>query len=162
MPDGNLTLASGVDRPFTFKRRPAPVPAEARPLWKIAALLFILRLSSRSGKSSLRRLHLLNWANRSSANRDLFTSSRQAAMPLFRFNVRFEPAFSRAIDLAVGNGLVQWVGGDRIQISATGNRLVDGFLKDDSVLQDERAFLIGLGKSVTEAEADYILGVGGR
>lgn len=160
MPELEFTLASGVDRLFTFKRRPSPVPAEARPLWKIAALLFMLKLSSRSGKSSLKRLHLLNWAVRSNANRNLFLNSRQASLPLFRFNVRFEPAFSRAMDLAAGNDLVNWVGGDRIQISAKGDRLAGEFLKDNSILLDERAFLSGLGKSVTEAEADYILGVG--
>jgi hypothetical protein len=161
MSDLKLTLASGVDLPFTFKRRPVPVPAETRPLWKIAALLFMLRLSSRGGKSSLKRLHLLNWAVRSPANRVLFADLRHASLPLFRFNVRFEPAFSRAIDLAVGNGLVSWVGGDRIQISAKGHGLVDDFLKDDSILSDERAFLTSLGKSLTESEADYVLGIKG-
>jgi hypothetical protein len=161
MADIKSTLASGVDRPFTFRRRPVPVPAEARPLWKMAALLLMLRLSSRGGKSSLKRLHLLNWAVRSSANRGLFANSRKAVLPLFRFNVRFEPAFSRAIDMAAGNGLVQWVGGGRIQISAKGYRLADKFLEDDSVLQEERAFLKSLGKSLTESEADYVLGIGG-
>ncbi len=107
----------------------------------------------------MKRLHLLNWAIRSSTNRALFTESRQAALPLFRFNVRFEPAFSRAIDLAAGKGLVIWVRGDRIQLSARGNRVVGEFLKDKSLLEDERAFLDELGKSVTESEAEHVLGI---
>jgi hypothetical protein len=78
---------------------------------------------------------------------------------LFGFIVRFEPAFSRAIDLATGEGLVEWVAGDRIQLSARGYRLVEEFLKDEVILGDERVFLEELGKSVTESEADHVLGI---
>lgn len=147
------------DQPFTFKRRPVPVPAEARPSWKVAELLVILQISSRGGKSTLKRLHLLNWAVRSVANRHAFRESRSAPSPLFRFNVRFEPAFSRAIDLAAGQSLVDWVSGDKIQLSAKGTELAQKILADPAVLQEERAFLRDLGKSVTEKEADYVLGI---
>src|SRR6266404_2077972 len=159
MAENRSALTSDIDRPFTFRRRPIPVPAESRAVWKVAELLLILRLSSRGGRSSLKRLHLLNWAVRSASNRAAFADSRRGTLPLFRFIVRFEPAFSRAIDLAAGLGYVDWNGGDRIQLSAKGNELADQFLKDTSLLQNERTFFGEIGKSVTESEADYVLGV---
>ena len=158
MPESR-NFSRDIDQPFTFKRRPISVPAESRPTWKIAELLVMLQVSSRGGKSSLKRLHLLNWAVRSAANRAKFKESRSSDLPLFRFTVRFEPAFSRAIDLAVGENLVQWVGGDRIQLSAEGTRLANTVLGLSGVLQQERDFFVGLGKSVTEKEAEYVLGI---
>jgi hypothetical protein len=119
----------------------------------------MLQVSSRGGKSSLKRLHLLNWAVRSPANRIRFKESRKATVPLFRFNVRFEPAFSRAIDLATGAKLVDWVGGDRIQLSAEGSDLAQRALREHGLLQQERDFFFELGKSVTEKEAEYVLGI---
>jgi hypothetical protein len=159
MSEKGRDFSRDIDQPFSFRRKPIPVPAEARPPWKLAELLVMLQVSSRGGKSSLKRLHLLNWAVRSSANRLRFKESRKAVLPLFRFNVRFEPAFSRAIDLATGAKLVEWIGGDRIQLSAEGSDLAQRLLKEPGVLQQERDFFLELGKSVTEKEAEYVLGI---
>jgi hypothetical protein len=159
MPEKRRDFTSDIDQPFSFRRKPIPVPAEARPPWKLAELLVMLKVSSRGGKSSLKRLHLLNWAVRSPANRLRFKESREAVLPLFRFNVRFEPAFSRAIDLATGENLVEWVGGDRVQLSAEGSDLAQKILEEPGVLQDERDFFLELGKSVTEKEAEHVLGI---
>ena len=153
------TFSRDIDQPFRFQRRPISVPAESRPPWKLAELLLMLQVSSRGGKSSLKRLHLLNWAVRSPVNRRRFKESRKADLPLFRFAVRFEPAFSRAIDLATGEQLVQWVGGDRIQLSASGTKAAQKILSESGLLQEEREFFVELGKSVTEKEAEYVLGI---
>lgn len=48
-----------------FVRRPSPVLVEHRPLYKITQLLLVLQMSSRGGKSTLPRLHLFNWALKS-------------------------------------------------------------------------------------------------
>lgn len=147
-------LRSDIDLPFRFKRKPLPIVAELRPDWKIATLLLILQLSSRGGKSSLKRLHVLNWSIRSPQFRSDFEGNLKNPLPLFRLNVRFEPAFSRAIDLAVGENLVEWVSGNRLNITRTGRLVVDAILKDDSLMRDEREFLLRIGKSVTEKVAD--------
>ena len=67
------------------------IAAELRPDWKMGALLLILQFSSRGGKSSLRRLHILNWALRSAKNRAEFEQVREHQQPLFSFQFRFEP-----------------------------------------------------------------------
>ena len=46
---------------LTFHRKPMPLMAEHRPIYKITQLLLVLYLSSRGKKSSLIRLHLFSW-----------------------------------------------------------------------------------------------------
>ena len=134
-----------------------PIAAEFRPDWKISTLLLILQISSHAGKSTLKRVHILNWAIRSPQFVAEFNEARTNPLPLFGFNVRFEPALSRAIDLAVAEKLVSWVGGNRLQITQKGKRWVSEILKDESLMRPERAFLANIGKTVTEAAAGELL-----
>lgn len=155
--DKSVTIAK--DQVLRFTRRPMAIAAELRPDWKIGALLLILNLSSRAGKSSLKRLHILNWALRSAKNREEFEQVWGHQQPLFSFQFRFEPALGRAINLAVGENYVDWVGGDRIQITAKGKRWVAEILKDETVMQAERDFLTRIGKDITETIAAEMITV---
>lgn len=155
--DKALTLETA--HSFRFTRRPMAIAAELRPDWKMAALLLILHLSSRGGKSSLRRLHILNWALRSAKNRAEFEQVREHKQPLFSFQFRFEPALGRAINLAVAEHLVEWAGENRLQITARGKRWLVDITKDESVMYQEREFLKRIGKDVTETFATELMNV---
>jgi len=157
--DESLTVAR--EQSFRFKRRPMAIAAELRPDWKMGALLLILHLSSRGGRSSLRRLHILNWALRSSKNRAEFEQVREHQQPLFSFQFRFEPALGRAVNLAVGENYVEWVGGNRLQITPKGQRWVKDIIKDETVMQEEREFLARIGKDITEGIATEMITVKG-
>jgi hypothetical protein len=146
-------LAEEIRRPVRFTRRPDAIAPDFRPDWKISVLLLILQLSSRGAKSSLARLHTINWAIRTGRHQEDFFATRDSDTPLFGFKVRFEPAFSRAIDLAAAAGLVEWLGGDRVQLTASGKRIAI-LLEDNShSLRPEVAFLKRIGKGLTETEA---------
>jgi hypothetical protein len=157
MAEEGLTLEK--THSFRFKRRPIAIAAELRPDWKMGALLLIVHLSSRGGESSLRRLHILNWALRSPTNRAEFEQIREHQHPLFSFQFRFEPALGRAINLAVGEKFLEWVGGDRLQITAKGKRWITDVMKDESVMYQEREFLNRIGKDITEAIATEMITV---
>jgi hypothetical protein len=159
MDEKSLTVAR--EQSFRFKRRPMAIAAELRPDWKMGALLLILHISSRGGKSSLRRLHILNWALRSARNRAEFEQVREHQHLLFGFQFRFEPALGRAINLAVGEKYVEWVGGNRLQITHRGQRWVKDILKDETVMQEEREFLKRIGKDITEGIATEMITVKG-
>ena len=164
MPDGFLIMArhdlirSDIDIPFRFVRKPMSLPPELRPDWKISILLLILEISSHQGKSSLRRLHMLNWSMRSTSFKRDLEDRLKTPVPLFRLSVRFEPAFSRAIDLAVGRDLVEWVGGNRLKITSRGKTWVAAIQKDALLMVDEKQFLRNLGKSITEKLAEEMFG----
>ncbi len=103
--------------------------------------------------------YILNWALRSSKNRAEFEQVREHQQPLFSFQFRFEPALGRAINLAVGEEYVEWVGGNRLQITPKGQRWVKDILKDKSVMQQEREFLERIGKDITEGIATEMITV---
>jgi hypothetical protein len=161
MEDDRTALTIDNTRSFRFRRRPMAIAAELRPDWKIAILLLILNISSHAGKSSLKRLHILNWALRSAKHRAEFEQVREHQHPLFSFQFRFEPALARAINLAVGEGLVEWVGGNRLKITPKGKRWIAEILKDDSIMRDERQFLARIGKTITEPLASEMIAVKG-
>lgn len=158
MPGNFDRIERDIDLSFRFTRKPMPITAELRPDWKMASLVLILQLSSRGGKSSLKRLHVLNWAMRSRKFREEFEGMRDNPLPLFGFSVRFEPAFSRAIDFAAAEQFVSWVNGNRLQITAKGRKWAAQMLEDESFMRDEREFLSRIGKSVTEDAAARVLG----
>ena len=146
-------LALEIRRPVRFTKRPNSIAPDFRPDWKISVLLLILQLGSRGGKSSLTRLHTINWAIRTGRHMAEFFATREADTPLFDFRVRFEPAFSRAIDLAVAASLVEWVGGDRIHLNANGVRIAKSLEKNSDILRPEVEFLTKIGKGLAEDEA---------
>ena len=146
-------------RRVRFTCRPIAIAADLRPDWKIACLLLTLHLSSRSGKSTLRRLHVLNWAIRSAKTRAEFQHARQHHDELFRFQFRFDPSLGRAINFAAAEELVEWVGGDRIQITAKGTGFAIEILKEESLMDTEREFLEGIGKRLSESEASEMIKV---
>jgi len=104
-------------------------------------------------------LHILSWALRSAKNRAEFEQVLGHQQPLFSFQFRFEPALGRAINLAVGEKYVEWVGGGRLQITAKGRRWVTEILTDESVMQEERDFLKRIGKDITETIATEMITV---
>jgi hypothetical protein len=152
MADRTESAVPSIQRPIRFTRRPQAIAPDFRKDWKIALLLLILELSSRAGKSSLKRLHVLHWAVRTDAHQHQFEQTRQIDAPLFAFKVRLEPAFSRAIELAEAQKLVEWVEGDRVQITELGRSFVKNMGQHD-VMKEETAFLKRIGKSITESEA---------
>ena len=152
MNDDSKTDQPAIHRPVRFTKRPFAIAPDFRKDWKIALLLLILEVSSRSGKSSLKRLHVIHWAVRTNNHQLQFEQTRETAAPLFAFKVRLEPAFSRSIEFAEAQRLVEWVEGDRVQITELGRSLAKRIAQQD-VMQDEVRFLRRIGKSVTEPEA---------
>ena len=146
-------LARAIRKPIRFTKRPNPVAPDFRPDWKVSLLLLILHVSSRGGKSSLTRLHTLNWAVRTKKHQNEFFMTRTTDAPLFAFKVRFEPAFSRAIDLAAAAKLVNWVGGDRIELTPLGTAIAKSLLQQNEAFAPEVEFLERIGKRVTEDDA---------
>ena len=146
-------IASEIKVPIRFTKRPRPISPDFRPDWKISVLLLVLQFGSRGRKSSLTRLHVLNWAVRSDRHRKELLATIEADAPLFAFNVRFEPAFSRAVDLAAAAGLVSWVGGKRLELNATGSEIATNLKKHSDLFVPELDFLETVGKSLTEPAA---------
>lgn len=76
----NLTGLEDFAAPFVFDEQPTTLPADLRPTWRVALLTVTLR-TCRGGRSSLQRLHVLNWALRSAEGIDELRRVLQGMLP---------------------------------------------------------------------------------
>lgn len=131
-----------------FERRPSPILAEHRPMYKIGQVLLILSLASRGGKSSLPRLQLFNWAMKSAKRQQqLILAVGEKVLQVQAWG--FDPALAIAVRLAIAEGLVD-ENSTGYEISAPGEFFVNEILKDNDLFGRERSFLSTVGKGLTE------------
>ena len=137
-----------------FVRRPAPVLVEHRPLYKITQLLLVLQMSSRGGKSTLPRLHLFNWALKSTDRIQKLVDAAKAKI-LNMTAWGFDPALAIAIRFAVAESLVEATS-TGYQLTEKGRGFITEVLKDADVFAPERKLLIQIGKDITEGMIEKV------
>ncbi|GAB2750337.1 hypothetical protein GCM10027019_31260 [Melaminivora jejuensis] len=147
-----------LDVDFIFRRRPVALPGDLRPTWRIGLLMLLLSQCCRQQRSSLTRLHVLNWAVRSEANYQELTALIEGRLPPDALIVRFEPAFSRAIDFAIGENLVKRVDGARVELTDNGKEFAEEILKDSSLYIPEKKLTGVLRQRASETLVDNIFG----
>lgn len=131
-----------------FERKPSPVLPEHRPLYKIGQILLILRLASRGGRSSLPRLHLFNWALKSTARQEiLINTSNEGKLSIPAWG--FDPVMAIGVRLAIAERLVR-ENTTGYEITEMGEIFIKEILKDSSLFASERSFLSRVGKRITE------------
>lgn len=149
-------VLSFLEVPFTFSKRPVAIPGDMRPLWRIALITLFLHISSRGAKSSLTRLHSLNWLSKSQTSRNQLIrllAKERLDGPII---VRYEPSFNRAIDLATGEGFISRFDGNKLALTPKGARFAKEIESDSDTLELEKVFLRELGKRFTEAISSSI------
>jgi len=79
---------------------------------------------------------------------------------MLSWRMRVEPAFGRALDFAVGEGLAGWMRTAQrsgLQLTKKGVTASDALQQIDDVLVDEKDFLQKLAKQITEDFVTRIL-----
>lgn len=146
---------------ITFKRRPSALPAEFRPFWRVGALILILSILCRGGKSNLQRLYVLNWALRTKESREEFMDVISGHLDPEDIIVRFDPGLLRALDFAIGERLIRRVGGDCVELTELGKKFaLDLNMSKSEVFKVEREYLTSLKGKVTEAKIKSLLSMG--
>jgi hypothetical protein len=155
---------NGVNSTFIFRERPKPCSGDLRISWRISAILLAL-LHSRGKKASFAKLHVLNDALRSRASRDKLESILNDEIPAYKWRLRVEPAFTRALNFAVGEGFAIWsVGNNRPSLSLTekGVEVAREVEACKDVLVEEQLFIDGLAGKITERFVKDLLSAGRR
>lgn len=142
--------------PFHFARRPVPVPGDLRAPWKIPLLVAMLDRCCRGNRSSVRRLHVLNWAVRSPEHAATLLGALDGTLDPTMVLVRLDPSLNRAIDRARGLRLVALPKGHRVVLTAAGIRLARN-LSGAKALAAELAILSNIGHQLSEKQTDAIL-----
>jgi hypothetical protein len=162
MPDDDFDIPE-LSVPFVFRHRPGTVPGDLRPGWRIGLIILLMNECCRSTKTSLTKLHVLNWAIRSQETRALLLAMLDGSNAVRSLIVRFEPFLNRAVDFGIGEGLLKRsAGGKGIELTSTGKRLAEDIKKADEAFSSEKQFITAVGKRVTETFVDDVLGTGAR
>lgn len=143
---------------FLFRQRPVAVPGDLRPTWRMGLLVQLLYRCCRQHRSSLTRLHVLNWAVRTDGNRQALIELIAKGLSPHSLVVRFDPAFNRAMDFALAEGLVRRFDGSRIELTLHGVSLAQEISENEDVYGPEKAFIDDIRQRVTEALVDSIFG----
>lgn len=134
---------------FTFKKRPLDLPGDLRPNWRVPILLLMLHSCSRGGKSSLYKLHLLNWTMRDHRRQETMLASLSNPARYDQIQMQVEPSFVQAVQFAVGEGLLKRLENSRVKITDSGTKLAKEIEKTEC-LDIEKGFLKSVGLRLTE------------
>ena len=154
-------LLSLLDVPISFRERPIPLAPELRTTWRLAQFLYLLRSCCRQGRSSLQRLHVINWGARTPRNRVTLVQALDGRVQPHLLLIRVEPSLNRVIEFAIGEGLVTVPAGSRVQITARGLEAVRQVLTVEGCMETERSFVSAVGLRVTEGWVESNLTYGG-
>ena len=125
-------------------------------LMLLAMVVLVLDNCCRGGKSSLERLHVLNWAVRNKENREVFLKLLNGERRFDSVIVRYEPSLNKAIDYAVGEELVVLNNKGRIILVGKGKQFAEQIEADEGCMREEKDFFRLVGKQLTESETSKL------
>jgi hypothetical protein len=133
---------------LVFKRRPSPVLADHRPLYKMGEVALVLHLVSRAKRSSLPRLHLFNWALKTPDRVEaLSQATRHRKLSMATWG--FDPALAVALRYLCAEKLT--VEGDgKFTLTPAGEAFALGIVSDKTAMLAVKGDLELIGKGVTE------------
>lgn len=141
-------------RRLKFERRPSPVFAEHRPLYKIGQLLLVFLIASTKQKSTLPRLQLFNWALQSSARKtQLIEDTKNRRLTVTAWG--FDPTLAVALRIAISENLIG-ENSTGYELAEGGKFFIEKIMLDDNSFAPEREFLSAVGKKVTEKMVEEI------
>lgn len=149
-----------LDVPFQFVNRGTMIPCNRRPVWRLALVVMLLKKCSRGEKSSIARLHILDWAIRNTEGQRQLLAFLEDK-PMFRFAaVRYDPALLRALLFGKAEDLIAIKKG-KIQLIDFGKGFAAELEEKKDMFVHERVFMQILGKRFTETAAVKFLNAGG-
>ena len=132
---------------LSFTKRPIPLPAEYRPMYKIALIAMILKYCCRGETSNLLKLHLFSWALASEKNmkelQDYVTSNFTTDFSVWGI----EPALNRALQLAVAENICDVINGKNYKLTEKGSKFFEMIKGDPQLFDIEKIFLTFIGKN---------------
>lgn len=155
MPSTLEEMRALLDVDATFTERPQVVAGDLRARWRVALLLLLLdRCHGRS--ATLEQIHVVGWALLDDEGRQQLNAALSNDRRPDAFVVRFDPSWSRAIDLCVGEGLAEWKqNSGRLRLTDVGRQVVNGLWSMDQAFTVEKEFL--RGRRISQAMIDRML-----
>jgi len=141
---------------ITFSKKPISIPPEYRPSYMIGLIVLILKICCQSSKSSLLKLHLINWALKSNENK---ISLKKFVLSNYTESSKtwgIEPNLNRALNYSVHEEICSITGG-KYQLEEKGEIFYQKITENTEYLNEEIEFLTFLGKrKITDSRIDSI------
>tara|TARA_R110002033_G_scaffold160965_1_gene197428 strand:+ start:1407 stop:1880 length:474 start_codon:yes stop_codon:yes gene_type:complete len=141
---------------ITFSKKPISIPPEYRPSYTIGLIVLILKICCQSSKSSLLKLHLINWALKSDENK---ISLKKFVLSNYTESSKtwgIEPSLNRALNYSIHEGICSIIDG-KYQLEEKGELFYQKIIENSEYLNEEIDFLKFLGKrKVTDSRIDSI------
>lgn len=132
---------------LSFHRRPMPIFADYRPLYRMAKFLLVLYLSSRGGKSSIIRLQLFNWVLKDDLRRKMLSKAADdGSLDISVWGL--DPSLNSAIQFSLAEGLVERCS-NGVSLTDLGKSYIKDLI-DREIFKDDVEFLKEIGKDITE------------
>lgn len=141
-----------------FRRKPMPLLADLRPIYKIGQILMVLKISSRGGRASLGKIQLMNWGMKSDLRRSLLIESASGDQVVVGV-WGMDPIINFALQFATAEMLIERDRGS-YKLLPKGEKYVSAII-NSGAMDDEKEFLEKIGKNITESKIQEIIGAWG-
>jgi len=136
---------------FSFKSRPESLPANLRPLYRIALILVVLKLNCRANSSSLLRLQFFNWILKSPPIQKIFSNLQSNQHTFVLELLHMDPMVNLALRYARAEKLVSITKVGHYKLTQKGIHFVETILgSKERILTQEIDLLNKIGKQITE------------
>lgn len=136
-----------VIRKVSFRERPITLPADYRPMYKIAMITMVLKLCCRAERASLLKLHLFSWCLTSEKRMKQLMAVVQRDFAGDSIMWGIEPALNRALLISVAEGICLHGERGTYVLGERGKTLYDLIAAEKELFEVEKAFLQSLGKN---------------
>jgi hypothetical protein len=139
----------------TVTQRPASLSAVLRPSWRVPVTALLVD-ACRGKRARREQLVVLNWAVRSQDSAAALVRFMRNEGSVHDVGIRYEPALVRAVNIAVGAGLLTAATNDWIELSDAGRALLEQ-ITEHSLYVHERETLAALPKPMPFNMAEQLL-----
>lgn len=140
---------------LSFVKRPIAIPPDYRPMFKLAQIVLILGLCSRSNKSTLLKLHLFSWALKSTENS---LKLKKWVDNNFTLDIEvwgIEPTLNRAIQYALAENICERIK-TSVSLTSKGLCLFEKIESDKTLLIQEKILLNHVGKRISDKKINQL------
>jgi len=142
-------------RKISFRERPITLPADYRPLYKIAMLTMVLKLCCRSERATLLKLHLFSWCLTSEKRMHQLAAYVHRNYTGDSIVWGIEPAVNRALVIANAEGICLHEERGTYVLAERGKAFYDLIAADNELFSLEKDFLRSMGKNkITDARIE--------
>lgn len=134
--------------------RPSSLAAVYRPSWRVPVTALLVD-ACRGDRARREQLIVLNWAIRSERSAAALASFMIGQSTSHDVGVRYEPALVRAVNIAIGVGMLTSTG-EWVTLTPAGRALLDS-VSEHGLYADERATLAALPKALPFNAAQDLL-----